>query len=269
MAEAQSLAEYLDAAREAVLRAAAVLEEWRQKFHVREKGRFDLVTDADLASQKTIHHYLCGRFPGHALLGEEDAGARGRLPDDAPPTWIVDPIDGTTNYVHDFPFYCISIGLQIKGELVVGVIYDPSHKEMFTAARGMGAWLGARRLQTSSVQRLEEALLATGFPPNIVGHEETLHWWQHFSFRAQSLRRTGSTALNMAYVAAGRFDGFYAFDNHVWDVAAAAVLIREAGGVITNVDGTVYDPYTADSLAGNVHLHPILLQHFRTGHSGH
>ena len=259
------LAEYLEAAKEAALRAAVVLEEWRQKFRVREKGRFDLVTDADLASQKCIQDYLCGRFPQTGLLGEEDTAAKGRLPLDAPPTWIVDPIDGTTNYVHDFPFFCISIGLQIKGELVVGVVYDPSHREMFAAARGQGAWLGTRRLHTSQVQRLEDALLATGFPPNVTGAENTLDWWRYFSFRAQSLRRTGSTALNMAYVAAGRFDGFYAFDNHVWDVAGATVLIREAGGVITNVDGTEYDPYTADSLASNGPLHPILLKHFGEG----
>jgi myo-inositol-1(or 4)-monophosphatase len=267
MADQQALADCLEAAKEAALRAAVVLDEWRQKFQVREKGRFDLVTDADLASQKTIREYLCGRFPGHALFGEEDTGAKERrLAADAPPTWIVDPIDGTTNYVHDFPFYCISIGLQMKGELVVGVVYDPSHKEMFAAAKGMGAWLGSRRLKTSSAQTLEEALLGTGFPPNLVGNEATLEWWRHFSFCAQSLRRTGSTALNMAYVAAGRFDAFYAFDNHVWDVAGATVLIREAGGVVTNVDGTPYDPYTADSLASNGPLHPILLQHFRQGY---
>src|SRR5262249_33434041 len=146
---------------------------------------------------------------------------------DAPPTWIVDPIDGTTNYVHDCPFYCISIGLQVKGELVVGVVYDPSRTEMFAAAQGHGAWLGERRLQTSTAKSLDEALLATGFPPVIEGHELTLDWWRFFSFKARSLRRTGSTALNMAYVAAGRFDAYYAFDNHVWDVAGATVLVRE------------------------------------------
>ena len=263
MADKQALAEYLDAAKEAALRAAGVLEEWRQKFQVREKGRFDLVTDADLASQKTIHEYLCKRFPAHAFLGEEDTSAKARPAIDAPPTWIVDPIDGTTNYVHDFPFYCVSIGLQIQGELVVGVVYDPSHKEMFSAAQGMGAWLGTRRLQTSSVTNLEQALLSTGFPPNMIGQEATLEWWRYFSIHAQSLRRTGSTALNMAYVAAGRFDGYYGFDNHAWDVAGATVLIREAGGVVTNIDGSRYDPFAVDALASNAALHPILVQRFR------
>jgi len=254
--------DYLEAAKEAALRAAEVLDHWREKFRVREKGRFDLVTDADLASQKTIHQYLLGKFPGHEFLGEEDVSAKGRVKTDGPPTWIVDPIDGTTNYVHDCPFYCVSIGLQIGGELVVGVVYDPSRKEMFAAAKGHGAWLGERRLKTSPAQRLEEAMIATGFPPDMAGREITLDWWRHFSFKAQALRRTGSTALNMAYVAAGRFDAYYAFDNHVWDVAGATVLIREAGGMVTNIDGSAYDPYTADALASNGLLHPVLVEQF-------
>jgi myo-inositol-1(or 4)-monophosphatase len=259
------LLDYLDAAKEAARRAAVVLEEWRQKFVVREKGRADLVTDADLASQIAIQQYLAERYPAHGFLGEEADASRHRPTPDAPPTWIVDPIDGTTNYVHDCPLYCISIGLQVAGELVVGAVYDPSRQEMFAAAKGHGAWLNQRRLQTSRAARLEEALLATGFPPDMRGHEETLEWWRYFSFRARSLRRTGSTALNMAYVAAGRFDGYFAFDNHVWDVAGATVLVREAGGTVTNIDGTPYDAYTPDALATNGPLHPVLVQVFREG----
>ncbi len=234
----------------------------------REKGRFDLVTDADVASQKTIQAYLSGRFPEHAFLGEEDVGPKVRPPADAPPTWIVDPIDGTTNYVHDCPLYCVSIGLQIAGELVVGVVLDPSRNEMFHAAKGAGRWLNQRRLRTSAAESLEESLLATGFPPDLRGNERTLDWWRFFSFKARSLRRTGSTALNMAYVAAGRFDAYYAFDNHVWDVAGATVLIREAGGVVTNIDGSTYDPYTADALASNGPLHPQLVEIFKRGYAG-
>jgi myo-inositol-1(or 4)-monophosphatase len=256
---------YLEAAKQAALRAAVVLEEWRQKFQVREKARADLVTDADLASQRTIREYLAYHFPHHGFLGEEDSAPSLRPGPDAPPTWIVDPIDGTTNYVHDCPLYCISIGLQIAGELVVGAVYDPSRQEMFAAAKGHGAWLNQRRLHTSAAARLEDALLATGFPPDLRGHEAALEWWRHFSFTARSLRRTGSTALNMAYVAAGRFDGYWAFDNHVWDVAAATVLVREAGGVVSNVDGTPYDPYTPDAIASNAPLHPILVDVFRKG----
>ena len=256
------LTKYHLAAQEAARRAAVVLEEWRQKFHVREKSRFDLVTDADLASQKTIHDYLSTTFPGHAFLSEEDVGPKVRPGPDAPPTWIVDPIDGTTNYVHDCPLYCISIGLYMAGELVVGAVLDPSRNEMFHAAKGMGAWINDRPIRTSSTSRLEEALIATGFPPDLRGQEKTLDWWRHFSLKTRSLRRTGSTALNMAYVAAGRFDAYYAFDNHVWDVAAATVLIQEAGGEVTNVDGSNYDPFTPDALASNGPLHGLMIENF-------
>src|SRR6266404_2933031 len=140
MPNADHLREYLDAAQEAALRAAAVLDHWRSKFRVAEKGRFDLVTDADLASQRAIQAFLLERFPDHGFLGEEEGASQARPAPDAPPTWIIDPIDGTTNYVHDFPFYCVSIGLQIAGELVVGVVYNPAHKEMFAASQGGGAW---------------------------------------------------------------------------------------------------------------------------------
>jgi myo-inositol-1(or 4)-monophosphatase len=260
-----ALTEYREAACEAARRGAAVLEEWRSHFQVREKGRFDLVTDADLGSQRAIRAYLHERFPGHDFLGEEDPSPRARPGPDAPPTWIVDPLDGTTNYVHDCPMYCVSIGLQVAGELVVGVVLDPARQELFAAARGQGAWLGSVRLQTSHATSLEEALLATGFPPDLRGQERTLDWWRYFSLRTRSLRRTGSTALNLAYVAAGRFDGYWAFDNHAWDVAGGGVLVREAGGVVTNIDGTPFDPFTPDALASNGPLHPVLLEALRTG----
>lgn len=260
-----ALTEYREAAKEAALRAAVVLEDWRPRFQVREKGHADLVTDADLESQRTIREYLAGRFPSHAHLGEEDKGPKARPGPDAPPTWIVDPIDGTTNYVHDFPLYCISIGLQIAGELVVGVVYEPCRKEMFAAAKGSGAWLNERRLQTSRVDSLGQAMLSTGFPPDLRGQENALDWWRYFSLHTQSLRRTGSTAINLAYLAAGRFDAYWAFDNHVWDVAGGTVIVREAGGIITNVDGSPYDPYTPDALASNGPLHPLMLECFRKG----
>lgn len=264
MSNGLDLRECQEAAAEAARRAARVLEEWRPRFQVREKGRFDLVTDADVASQRAIADYLASRFPAFAFLGEEDARHH-RPGADAPPTWIVDPIDGTTNYVHDCPLYCISIGLQVAGELVVGVILDPARNELFQAAKGHGAWLNGRRLQTSPITTLSEALLATGFPPDLRGQERTLEWWRYFSLRTQALRRTGSTALNLAYVAAGRFDAYYAYDNHVWDVAAGVVLVREAGGDVSNIDGTPYDPYTADAVASNGPLHPLLLECFREG----
>jgi myo-inositol-1(or 4)-monophosphatase len=257
------LTAYRHAAQEAARRGAAVLEEWRGKFRVREKGRADLVSEADVNAQESIRSFLQGRFPEHAFLGEEGPAAKSRPAPDAPPTWIVDPLDGTTNYVHDCPLYCVSIGLQIDGEMVVGVVYEPSRGEMFHAAAGQGAYLNDRRLRTSATERLDQALLATGFPPDLRDQESSLDWWRYFSYHARSLRRTGSTAINLAWLAAGRFDGYYAFDNHVWDVAGGVVLVAEAGGVLSNADGSPYDPYTPDALASNGPLHAALVESLR------
>jgi myo-inositol-1(or 4)-monophosphatase len=259
------LADYLDAAVNAAQLGAAVLEDWRTRFQVREKGRFDLVTEADLGSQQAIRKYLKERFPDHAFVGEEDPSSQRKPETDAPPTWIVDPLDGTTNYVHDCPMYCVSIGLQVAGAMVVGVVFDPRHQEMFTAARGHGAFLNGRRVYVSKTKTLDEALLATGFPPDMRGQERALAWWRHFSLNTRSLRRTGSTALNLAYVAAGRFDGYWAFDNNAWDVAGGIVLVREAGGLVTNADGSEFDAFTADCLAANPDLYPVMLDVLRKG----
>ena len=266
MTSTEPLAEYLEEACEAVRRAAVVLEDWRRRFQIHEKGRFDLVTDADLNSQRVIRDHLLGRFPGHQFLGEEDQTPHVHAGPDAPPTWIVDPIDGTSNYVHDCPLYCISIGLQVQGELVVGVILDPTRNELFTAAKGRGAWLGSERLQTSRVAELKHALVGTGFAYDFQGQEQAFPWFRYFSQRTLALRRIGSTALNLAYLAAGRFDAFYAFDNKVWDLAAGVVLVREAGGTVTNIQSdAVYDPFRPDALASNGPLHSLLEEGFRQG----
>ncbi len=259
------LLDWLDAACQAARRGAAVLESWRARFSVREKGRADLVTEADLASQQETCSYLLGRFPGHGFLGEEGGKGQPRPGPGAPPTWIVDPLDGTTNYVHDCPAYCVSVGLEVAGELVVGAIYDPRQDELFAAAKGQGATLNGRPIRTSGTDRLAEALLASGFPPDLHGQERQLDWWRYFSLRARSLRRTGSTALNLAYVASGRYDGFWAFDNNAWDVAAGVVLVREAGGLVTGLDGGPYDPHSRPCLASNGPLHPALVAGLRDG----
>jgi myo-inositol-1(or 4)-monophosphatase len=263
MTKPEDFSKLLTATCEAAQRGARVLEEWRSRFQIREKGRADLVTEADLTSQRTIQEFLLGQFPEHGFLAEEEGAGLERPGPDAPPTWIVDPLDGTTNYVHDCPLYCVSIGLQVKGELVVGVVYDPGRREMFTAAKGQGAWLGQQRLRTSAITRLDQALLATGFPTDMRGQDHILDWWRHFSLRSQSVRRTGSTALNLAYLACGRFDGYWAFDNNPWDVAGGAVLVREAGGSITKTDGSPFDPYCAAAVATNGPLHPIMVEHLR------
>jgi myo-inositol-1(or 4)-monophosphatase len=253
----QQLKSWLAAAEIAARRGAERLEEWRTRFSVREKSRADLVTDADFAAQQAIHSTLHGAFPDHDFLGEEDSAEsiRGRVAAGAPPTWIVDPLDGTTNYVHDVPCYCVSIGLMVNGELVVGVIFDPRQKEMFAAARGLGSTLNGSPMRVSRVASLRDGLISTGFPPDPNAQERNLAWWRAFSHRAQALRRTGSTALNLAYVACGRFDGYWAFDNYPWDVAAGVVLIQEAGGRVTRVDGTPVDVFRSDLLGTNGHLH--------------
>src|SRR5262249_45918141 len=160
---------------------------------------------------QVIRSFLLGRFPGHGFLGEEDGPHPPRPGPGAPPTWIVDPLDGTTNYVHDVPAYCVSVGLQADGELVAGAIFDPRQNELFAAGRGRGAAANGRPLATRETAELGGALLATGFPPDMQGQEMQLDWWRYFSLRTRSLRRSGSTALNLAYVAAGRYDGYWGF----------------------------------------------------------
>jgi myo-inositol-1(or 4)-monophosphatase len=246
-------------AEEAARRGAAILEHWRARFSVREKGRADLVTEADHASQLEIRNYLQSLFPTLGFLGEEDPEAKTGTIDPSVPTWVVDPLDGTANYVHDVPAYCVSIGLMAGDEPVVGVIYDPRQDELFSAAAGLGATLNGRPIRVSSVNDLCGAMLSTGFPPDPAAQERNLTQWRIFSLQTQSLRRTGSTALNLAYVAAGRFDGYWAFDNYAWDVVAGAVLVREAGGIVTRADGSRFDPFKSDLVATNPKIHAAVV----------
>ncbi len=257
------LSAYLAAAVEAAKTGAAVLESWRAKFHVKEKARADLVTEADVASQLAIKEHLLARFPGHAFLGEEDCVGKSidvtRPPAGHPPTWVVDPLDGTVNYVHDVPCYCVSIGLVIDGVPTVGVIYDPRLDELFTAATGRGAFLNGKPMRVSSCPTLADGLLSTGFPAAFEAQARAFAAWQKLSKHAQALRRTGSTAINLAYVACGRFDGYWAYDNYAWDVMAGVVLVREAGGTVTGVHGGDYDPFRMDVSATNGTIHRELV----------
>jgi myo-inositol-1(or 4)-monophosphatase len=260
--DSAQLARYLATAVEAARHGAAALERWRAKFSVKEKSRADLVTDADHASQRIVQETLLAAFPDHRFLGEEDAG--GRLPDElrpngGDPVWVVDPLDGTSNYVHDVPAYCVSIGLWAAGRAVVGVIHDPRMNEVFTAAYGLGAFLNGKPILVSTVASLRDGMISTGFPADHRKQLRNFDAWGKVMAHAQSLRRTGSTALNMAYVAAGRFDGYWAYDNYAWDVMAGAVLIAEAGGELTSADGTPFDPFRPDLVATNGRLQAELL----------
>ncbi len=259
----KQLSAFLAAAVEAARRGAAELESWRARFTFREKSRADLVTDADHASQAVVKESLLAAFPDHHFLGEEEAVGKAieetRPPVDGPPVWVVDPLDGTANYVHDVPAYCVSIGLWAGGRPVVGVIHDPRMNEVFTAAVGLGAFLNGKPLKVSTVPTLRDGMIATGFPANYAKQVRNLGTWAKVTAHAQSLRRTGSTALNLAYVASGRFDGYWAFDNYAWDVMAGAVLVTEAGGTLTTSDGLPFDPFRPDLLATNGNFHAELL----------
>lgn len=247
--------DYLQAAIEAARAGAAELERWRGKFSIREKFRADLVTEADVASQKIVKELLLARFPDHIFIGEEDSVGKSpndvRPAVDAPPAWVVDPLDGTANYAHDVPAYCVSIGLWHAGQVLVGVILDPRQNELFSAALGLGAFLNDKPIRVSKVPTVEGAMLSTGFPANYEKQLRNLKAWEKLTAVSQSLRRNGSTALSMAYVAAGRFDGYWAYDNYPWDVMAGAVLITEAGGTLATTDGLPFDPYRPDLVAGN------------------
>lgn len=254
---------YLAAAVDAAKIGAAILESWRSKFHVQEKARADLVTEADVASQLAIREHLLGLFPDHAFLGEEDCVGKSidetRPPAGHPPTWVVDPLDGTVNYVHDVPCYCVSVGLVIDGVPTVGVIYEPRLGELFTAATGHGAFLNGVPMRVSGCEKLADGLISTGFPAAFDAQKRAFAAWQKLSEHAQALRRTGSTAINLAYVACGRFDGYWAYDNYAWDVAAGVVLVREAGGTVTGVHGGDYDPFRMDISATNGTIHAGLV----------
>jgi myo-inositol-1(or 4)-monophosphatase len=219
----------------------------------REKGPSDLVTDADLASQRAIAALLAEAFPDHTLLAEEE----GVVPDPANPwRWIVDPLDGTVNFAHGVPLWVVSIGLEHRGELVVGVIYHPLNDTLFSASKGAGATLNGQPMHVSSAARLSESLLVTGMP-TLFGPdaERQLALFGRFSTGTHSVRRTGTSAWNLAMTAAGGFEVCYATSMNPWDAAAGVVLVREAGGTVTGLYGEPYDLYGEGILASNGRVH--------------
>jgi myo-inositol-1(or 4)-monophosphatase len=249
---------------EAVVRAGDIqIARFGSNVRVDKKGAIDLVTEIDVEVERQFRALVAERFPDHVVLGEEfGAGsgpeAAGRY------TWVFDPIDGTTNYAHGLPIFCSSLALEIDGQAEVAAIYDPTRRELFTAERGQGAYVNGRALAISATAALGDALLVTGFPYSV--HQQTadlVALFGAFLGRARAIRRLGSAALDLCYVAGGRFDGFWEQFLKPWDVAAGALIVREAGGRITGMDGAPFDAAAAHLVASNGHVHDAMLQVIR------
>jgi myo-inositol-1(or 4)-monophosphatase len=223
------------------------------------KGEVDLVTEADRASEKLIVERLRARWPEYGIVGEE--GTRSDM--EADYLWYVDPLDGTTNFAHGFPVFCVSIALVHKDEqLLAGIIYDPTRDEMFSAERSQGATLNGKAIQVSQTKRLSESLLATGFPSHKRHQNPNIHFYHQITLRSHGVRRAGSAALDLANVACGRYDGFWEFNLNPWDTAAGALLVQEAGGTVTRFDGSPYRLDSREVLASNGLIHENLLKNF-------
>jgi myo-inositol-1(or 4)-monophosphatase len=228
---------YLETSVEIAREAGALLSKYFERRVTFElKGEHDLVTEADRASEQLVIERLSAHFPSHSIVAEEGGGHTGS----SEYCWYVDPLDGTTNFAHGFPMYNITMALEQSGELIAGVIFDPEHNEMFTAERGSGAYLNNRRIRVSKVNRLENTLVATGFPSKKRHENVNIHFYYQLAMVTHGVRRAGSAALDLAYVASGRLDGFWEFGLNPWDMAAGILLINEAGGKCSDMqDGPV------------------------------
>ena len=238
--------------------AGAVLKSGYGTIHAPErKGVIDLVTEYDRTSEALLLRRIGERFPDHAILAEESGmhEAAGRT------RWLVDPLDGTTNFAHNYPFFCVSVGVEHAGELIAGAVYDPVRDEMFAAARGLGATLDGKPIKVSAIARVEDALLVTGFPYSVREHPQTIMpLFEAFLVRAQGVRRDGSAALNLCYLACGRFDGFWERHLSAWDMAAGVLLVREAGGTVTRFDRSGFELDRREILASNTRVHDEMAQ---------
>ncbi|HKD37281.1 MAG TPA: inositol monophosphatase family protein [Pirellulales bacterium] len=237
--------DFLAVCEQAAREGGAVLLNWVERFTVREKGPSDLVTEADLASQETVRKVLLSAFPNHEFMSEEEpfkpaisAIRAGSEPAVKSYRWIVDPLDGTTNYVHRVPEFAVSVALEHDGKILVGCVFNPVSGECFTAERGSGAFLNGRRLAASRTTKLVDALIAASFPARVEPGSRALTDFNRVVVACQAIRRTGSAAMNLCYVAAGRFDAYWAHDTKTWDVAAGSIMIQEAGGLITAFDSS-------------------------------
>jgi len=239
---------FLEVAVEIAQSAGKILrEEMQRPLTISHKREFDLVTQADRRSEAFIVGQLQKYFPEHAVAAEEGTGKE----TSSDYRWHIDPLDGTTNFAHSYPCFCVSMALAHKDELLLGVIYNPVYDELFTAARGEGAFFNGNRIHCSQVHALKDSLLCTGFPNHDRGSNPNFRYYWDFTLRSHGVRRDGSAALDLAFVAMGRFDGFWEFGLNPWDTAAGVVLVEEAGGTITDMQGQPYTLGGSSILATN------------------
>jgi len=251
----------LDKILKTALKAARVAGKYlknnfQHRSEVEFKGEINLITQKDRESQKIIHRIIKKKFPRHSILGEEDL----EIQKSKEHLWLIDPIDGTTNFAHQLPIFSISIAHLEEGKIKVGVVYNPLLDELFWAVSGRGAILNKKRIKVSEEIDINKSLLATGFPYDLRDSpENNLNYFNTFIYRAQGIRRCGSAAIDLAYTAAGRFDGFWELKLYPWDTAAGALLVKEAGGEITDFSGQAFDPFQKECVASNHKIHQQML----------
>jgi myo-inositol-1(or 4)-monophosphatase len=245
-------------AREAALKAGKIL---RENIHgIREisyKGDINLVTEMDVRSERAVVETLLASFPGHGILAEEGTTIR----NGSGFTWIIDPLDGTTNYAHGYPCFSVSIALEHEGDIILGVVNDPMREELFSAQKGQGAFLNGRQIRVSGADTLIKSLLATGFPyDRKVSEKNNLDFFHDLLMASQEVRRDGSAALDLCYVASGRFDGFWELKLKPWDVAAGSLIVREAGGMVSDFSGSGSSIHDDEILASNGRIQGQMLE---------
>jgi myo-inositol-1(or 4)-monophosphatase len=253
---------WLTTAVEAVVRAGdMMLERFGGPLRVDKKGTIDLVTEVDVAIEQMFRALIAGRFPDHTVLGEEMGGSLA-VPEG--PCWVFDPIDGTTNFAHGLPIFCASLALEIDGDAVLSAIYDPTRRELYTAEKGAGAWLNGQPIRVSQASALIDAMLVTGFPYDVQSRlDEIIALFKRFVGRARAVRRLGSAAIDLCCVASGRMDGFWERGLSAWDIAGGALLVREAGGKVTALDGSAFSSRGREVLASNGLIHEAMLEIIR------
>ncbi len=233
-----------------------------RKRKIAYKGVVNLVTEMDLYAEKMITSFIKKHFPEHNILAEEKFNWQG----DSPYRWIIDPLDGTTNYAHGFPIFCVSIALEKNKEVILGVIYDPMREELFIAEKGKGAKLNGQKIHVSAISKLSSSLLATGFPYDLrESSKNNFDHFRNFALRVHAVRRTGSAALDLCYVAAGRFDGFWEMKLGPWDFAAGSLIVKEAGGKVTDFTGQPLQLNSSHVLASNGKIHQEMISIIKMG----